>query len=337
MARKKLFPLFFGLVWLAAVLAGCVRPQKPISTAANGTAPIPETSAPLEEVKLEPEISLIARDYYHWYQIEDGVLMRWGVDEHYSDRQPVFENAMSVWGAMYGVVVQDKDVALWVSGSPNVVLNPDEDWTYLLSDVVSVRCGLWHGLALQADGSLWTWGHNDRGQLGNGEVAERPDNYPPQKVLNGIRKIYAATDGGLAVTSENKLMAWGSVGDIQVQTEPLQLADNVLDIQHARGAYYQLLDGDGRLYLINRDEPDRKIVVKDSKVAALGESIYYTQDGDLYLWMSSVGDGLPSVLRMDPEAKQVLPTGDGDLILNENGSLQLRRENSGTLSENSLQ
>ena len=77
--------------------------------------------------------------------------------------------------------------------------------------------------------------------------------------------------------------------------------------------------------------------MKDSKVAALGESIYYTQDGDLYLWMSSVGDGLPSVLRMDPEAKQVLPTGDGDLILNENGSLQLRRENSGTLSENSLQ
>ena len=65
MARKKLFPLFFGLVWLAAVLAGCVRPQKPISTAANGTAPIPETSAPLEEVKLEPEISLIARGYCH--------------------------------------------------------------------------------------------------------------------------------------------------------------------------------------------------------------------------------------------------------------------------------
>ena len=39
-----------------------------------------------------------------------------------------------------------------------------------LSGVIAIAfgSGLGHGLALRNDGSVWAWGHNNAGQLGNG-------------------------------------------------------------------------------------------------------------------------------------------------------------------------
>jgi alpha-tubulin suppressor-like RCC1 family protein len=34
--------------------------------------------------------------------------------------------------------------------------------------VTSVQTPDWHSLALESDGTLWGWGSNDHGQLGNG-------------------------------------------------------------------------------------------------------------------------------------------------------------------------
>ena len=40
-----------------------------------------------------------------------------------------------------------------------------------LEGVVAISAGGAHGLALKADGSVWGWGQNDKGQLGNGNMA----------------------------------------------------------------------------------------------------------------------------------------------------------------------
>jgi alpha-tubulin suppressor-like RCC1 family protein len=48
------------------------------------------------------------------------------------------------------------------------------------SDVVLVQTPDWHSLALQSDGTLWGWGANDHGQLGNGTTN---DAYSPTLVL----------------------------------------------------------------------------------------------------------------------------------------------------------
>jgi alpha-tubulin suppressor-like RCC1 family protein len=37
-----------------------------------------------------------------------------------------------------------------------------------LPDVVEIACGSYHSLAKSADGTVWTWGQNDYGQLGDG-------------------------------------------------------------------------------------------------------------------------------------------------------------------------
>ena len=42
-----------------------------------------------------------------------------------------------------------------------------------LSDVVAIAAGRRHSLALKADGTVWAWGNNTDGQLGDGTTTDR--------------------------------------------------------------------------------------------------------------------------------------------------------------------
>ena len=44
----------------------------------------------------------------------------------------------------------------------------------VLSDVVAVAPGLRHVCARKADSTVWCWGKNDRGQLGDGTTVDSP-------------------------------------------------------------------------------------------------------------------------------------------------------------------
>ena len=43
----------------------------------------------------------------------------------------------------------------------------------VLDGVAAVACGGFHTAALKTDGSLWTWGNNSHGQLGDGTAESR--------------------------------------------------------------------------------------------------------------------------------------------------------------------
>lgn len=64
-------------------------------------------------------------------------------------------------------------------------------------------------LAVKGDGTLWAWGLNDSGQIGDGTTTNRTT---PVKVstLTGVEEIASGTAHSLAITHDDKAFAWGS-------------------------------------------------------------------------------------------------------------------------------
>lgn len=79
-----------------------------------------------------------------------------------------------------------------------------------IEDIVAVATGAHHSLALKVDGTVWAWGANDRGQLGNGTYSDRCD-APTQVVgLSGVRAIAAGEYHSLAVKDDGTVWGWGA-------------------------------------------------------------------------------------------------------------------------------
>lgn len=60
-----------------------------------------------------------------------------------------------------------------------------------LEDVTDVSAGLYHSLALKSDGSVWAWGENKNGQLGNGNEL---NSYVPMQVTS-LTDVIAVSAG----------------------------------------------------------------------------------------------------------------------------------------------
>jgi alpha-tubulin suppressor-like RCC1 family protein len=74
--------------------------------------------------------------------------------------------------------------------------------------VAAAEAGRNHSLALQTDGTVWAWGQNDYGQLGDGTNTGRS---VPEKVngLSGVIAVAAGDAHSVAATSDGKVWAWG--------------------------------------------------------------------------------------------------------------------------------
>ncbi len=69
-----------------------------------------------------------------------------------------------------------------------------------------VAAGASHSLGIKTDGSLWTWGLNEDGQLGDGT---RTDENRPQRIGSGFAFVAAGWSHSLAITNDGGLWAWG--------------------------------------------------------------------------------------------------------------------------------
>src|SRR5262249_11193694 len=77
-----------------------------------------------------------------------------------------------------------------------------------LSGITQVAAGPYYALALGSDGSVWAWGDNASGSLGDGTTTDRSI---PQRLqsLSGITQVVAAL-ASYAVRSNGTLFSWGS-------------------------------------------------------------------------------------------------------------------------------
>jgi alpha-tubulin suppressor-like RCC1 family protein len=76
--------------------------------------------------------------------------------------------------------------------------------------IVAIAAGLDHGMALASDGTVWTWGANVEGAIGNGKYSNTAS-WPPTQVpnLSGVVSISAGYRTSRAVCSDGSLWTWG--------------------------------------------------------------------------------------------------------------------------------
>jgi alpha-tubulin suppressor-like RCC1 family protein/subtilisin family serine protease len=115
-----------------------------------------------------------------------------------------------------------------------------------LSGVTDVAAGSGHSLAVKGDGTVWAWGTNYYGRLGDGTSTDR---LTPVKVsgLSGVTDVWAGSYHSLALKADGTVWAWGWNGYGQVgssgeyvQTTPVQVSgiSSVTDV--SAGSYHSL-------------------------------------------------------------------------------------------------
>lgn len=137
-----------------------------------------------------------------------------------------------------------------------------------MSQVVSAAAGGDYSLALTSSGTVWSWGSDSYGQLGDGGTS---DGSVPVQVpnLGGISEISAGSDHSLALRTDGNVFAWGDNDDGQL--------------------------GDGTTSSISTPErislPSRAISI----AAGYDHSLALTQDGRVFAWggnmYGQIGDG----------------------------------------------
>jgi len=77
-----------------------------------------------------------------------------------------------------------------------------------LSGITTIACGSLSSYALKSDGTMWSWGYNDYGELGLGDTLMRTS--PTQITgLTGITSIEAGMQHCLVLKNDGTVRAWG--------------------------------------------------------------------------------------------------------------------------------
>ena len=112
-------------------------------------------------------------------------------------------NWKQVAGGLYHTAAIKTDGTLWLWGDNNKVQLGDNTTTRRSSPVQTISgganwkqiaCGYEHTAAIKTDGTLWLWGHNTNGQLGDNTRTSRSS--PVQTVSGGTNWKQAACGFG---------------------------------------------------------------------------------------------------------------------------------------------
>ena len=132
---------------------------------------------------------------------------------------------------------------------------------------VSATAGANHTLAVQANGSLWAWGRNFYGQLGQGSSGTGTDLSSPVRVGTGSSWVSAAAGSGhvVAVQADGSLWAWGYNFNGQLgqgtsgagtdRTSPTRMGTATNWVSAAAGSFYTVaVQANGSLWAWGRND-----------------------------------------------------------------------------------
>ena len=208
-----------------------VRRPNPVQVMINGTTPLDGVTA-------------ISAGGYHTLALTDGKVWGWGYNANgqlgngstgNTESRPLqvmingttpLDGVTAIAAGSSHSLASKSDGTVWSWGANNNgqlgdgttvrKLNPVQvkiSATEELTDVTAVTAGS-HSLALKSDGTVWSWGYNNRGQLGDGTDVTR--NRPVQvkvgatEELTDVTAISTFNMHSLALKSDGTMWAWGS-------------------------------------------------------------------------------------------------------------------------------
>ncbi|HEV2123059.1 MAG TPA: hypothetical protein VGW38_09830, partial [Chloroflexota bacterium] len=196
-----------------------------------------------------------------------------------------------------------------------------------IHNAVAIAAGSGHNLALRSDGTVWAWGANHSGQVGDGTTVNR--SYPVQvSGLSNVTAIAAGQAHSLAVQADGTLWTWGAnaygqLGDGTTtdRIAPTQIAIPVRVTAVAAGRSHSLALGTdgtvwrwGNAYGVNFGPTPGLVSSLDSITAiATGEhhSLALKRDGTVWAWgndsYGQLGDGANDDPSCGPERCRVTP------------------------------
>ncbi|MDT5270659.1 MAG: hypothetical protein QOH49_2845, partial [Acidobacteriota bacterium] len=147
-----------------------------------------------------------------------------------------FANASAIGTGSYHTIALKSDGTVWGWGSNQYgQLGFQEQFNTSssrprqvpgVSGIVAISAGGGHNLALKSDGTVWAWGSNTNGQVGNGTYTQTIWDAVQVGGLSNVKAVVAGPSYSLAIKNDGTLWGWGASRQGSSQVGVLGLPPN---------------------------------------------------------------------------------------------------------------
>ena len=192
------------------------------------------------------------------------------------------DGTLWAWGGNQSGKLGDSTVTTFDANNNTIENNDKLLPIEIMQDVARAEAGTNHSLAIKRDGSLWAWGNNKSGQLGNGTNIDAAE---AVKIMDDVVAAAAGNWHSIAIKTDGSLWAWGCNDNGQLgdgtntdRNTPVKI---LFDGESAKGI------GGERLYVTANDES--RVFVR-SKADTRSDIVFIINAGDKTVPLKGTGE-----------------------------------------------